>query len=496
MLLGFNTFLLTQNSIQISMKKYFLIICVSLTSLVVSAQGVYEKPVVDERMELMGIIFRLAETTNYISDNLPTYYKEVDRHFGRHKNHPVVRMSESLVPFGVSFDAVADFAISLTIKNNQIFFNDKIDINTLDDRWPQDSIPKYLTLLNDFYQKTKFHTFFENTSKFRKAAEDSFEKEIISSIDFDWFEKFFRYMPKHKFRIIISLNSKNNNYGPTVAYKDGSEEYYAIMAVDVEDPSGLPKYYKAGTFMGTERILIHELCHSFCDGAINKYLDELLSQATVLYNFNAKRLSEEKHCGSPQYFLGELFVRASVFQYQKDHDNFTYFNVMTEIKYGFLGLPQLLECFERYQNDVRYTNLTDFMPEIVRYLNSFDFKKIYNEDIPELVSTSIDNNIDNVDYNLDSITLYFNVSMQQTNYVTLGINSIPKLEFIEVDIFRNQIIGKSKWNEEGTQCTFYFKPLTPDTEYKLYFNELVFFDKEDRYGLKNDVLTFKTRKQQ
>ncbi len=475
------------------MKKYLLTICVSLLSLIVSAQELYEKPVVDERMELMGIIFRFVGLPHYVNDDLPTYSKEVDRYFGKYQNHPIVRMSESLVPFGVSFDAVADFAISLTINNNQIVFNDKIDMNTLDDRWPQDSIPKYLTLLNDFYRKTKFHTFFEKTSKYRKEAEDRFEKEIISAIDFGWYNKFFGYIPQYKYRIIISLTTKNN-FGPTVVYKDGSEEYYAIMAVDEEDKNGLPTY-KAGIMMGTERILIHEFGHSFCDKPINKYLKELLPQATILYGLNENKL-RAIYCGSPESFLGELFARATEFQYQKARNEFLDFNVMAQVETGFLGLTQLLECFDRYQNDARYTNFTDFMPEIVKYLNTFDFKKIYNEEIPEVVSASIINNSDNVDCNLDSITLYFNTNMQKTDYATLGINSKPKLEFVEARRFRGQIIGKTKWNEAGTEWTFYIKPLTPNTEYKLYFNTLSFLNKEAKYGLKeNYVLTFKTRKE-
>ena len=177
------------------MKKLFLSICLLLSSFIASAQTtIYAKPVVDERMELMGIIARYVGLSYYTDDYLTTYCKEIDKHFAKYKNHPIIKMSERLVPFGVSFDAIADFAILLEIKNNKIVLNDQVNIQSLDDRWPRDSVSKYLVLLNDFYRKTKFRKFFEKTSNFRQAAEESFQKEIVNVIDFDWFG-FPQYVP-------------------------------------------------------------------------------------------------------------------------------------------------------------------------------------------------------------------------------------------------------------------------------------------------------------
>lgn len=484
----------------VNMKKLFLSVCLSISTFLAFAQStVYEKPVVDERMELMGIIFRYVELPHYMNDAMQNYSNEIDKHFSKHKDHPVIKMSEKLVSFGVSFNAIAEFAISLEIKKNKIIFNDNVDINSLDDRWPRDSISKYLVLLNDFYKKTKFHKFFENTSNFRQAAEESFLKEVVSVVDFDWFGKFFRYQPKHKFRIIISLTS-TLNYGPSVVYKDGSEEYYSIMACRQEDENGLPMF-QANHLTGAEKMLIHELCHSFCDEPINRYLDEFMPQATALYELNREKLLQI-HCGSPKSFLGELFVRAAVLQYEKHRGGYTN-SIMSIINGGFLGLYQLLDCFDKYSNDTNYKNLTDFMPQIVKHLNSFDFKKIYYEEIPEVKHASIENNSENVDYNLDSITIYFNKEVYPDEYATMNMRSTPALELIQAGIHKNKvtgkekIIGKDKWSEDGKAWTFYFKNLKPDTEYEISIYSGIFYDKEFKYCLKDSyILTFKTRKRE
>lgn len=481
------------------MKKLFLSICLLISSFIASAQTtIYAKPVVDERMELMGIIFRYVELPHYMNNSISTYYNEIDKYFAKYKDHPVIQMSERLVPFGVGFDPVADLAISLEIKKNKIVFSDKVDINYLDDRWPRDSISKYLVLLNDFYRKTKFRKFFEKTSNFRQAAEESFQKEIVNVIDFDWFGKFFRYQPQHKFRIIISLTS-TLNYGPTVVYKDGSEEYYSIIACMQVDTNGFPMY-QANSFWGTEKILIHELCHSFCDEPIDTYLDQLMPQATILYELNREELLKH-YCGTPRSLLGELFVRAAVFQYEKDHNVFEVFNVRGNIREGYLGLYQLLDCFEKYANDTGYKKLTDFMPQIISYLNSFDFKKIYREDIPEIKYANIENGSDNVDCNLDSIVLYFNTEMYKYDKTTLDIRSTPGLELVQAGVYTNkvtgkkQVIGKDKWSQDGKEWTFYFKKLQPDTQYEIRFGAWSFIDKKDKYILKDDyILKFKTKK--
>jgi len=104
------------------MKKLFLSICLLISSFIASAQTtIYAKPVVDERMELMGIIFRYVELPHYMNNSILTYYNEIDKYFAKYKDHPVIQMSERLVPFGVGFDPVADLAISLEIKKIKLF---------------------------------------------------------------------------------------------------------------------------------------------------------------------------------------------------------------------------------------------------------------------------------------------------------------------------------------------------------------------------------------
>ncbi|MDR3328252.1 MAG: DUF4932 domain-containing protein [Prevotellaceae bacterium] len=70
-------------------------------------------------------------------------------------------------------------------------------------RWKIDSIPKYISLFDDFYQKAKFHNFFVKNKNIRKIAEEIFTNQVTDKIDFGWFKKNFGFLPPKKFCIVI-----------------------------------------------------------------------------------------------------------------------------------------------------------------------------------------------------------------------------------------------------------------------------------------------------
>jgi hypothetical protein len=393
-------------------KSLFLIVLIFNTTFSF-AQKVYETPQVDERVELMSIVFRLAEAKEYVKNNVPLYTNEIDRYFEKYKNLPLIEYTKTLRDeYGVAYDAVAQFSIFLEIKNKKIKFRQDIDLQKLDTRWNRDSIPKYIVLLNDFYKKTKFNNFFIKNEQIRKIAAENFAKEVTDKTDFDWFENFFGFLPAHKFQIIISLANGSSNYGPKIVYNDDTEKFYAIIGSWQVDKNGFP-IYKESMGVSVSSTLIHEICHSFCNPLIYEYLDELLPKATV-FNELSKEKMQNMAYGDPKTFIGEILARACAIQYQIEHYNNRYEEtraVATEVCSGFLYIPNLLSAFKIYKDDrINYKTLRDFMPEIVKVQNSIDPQQLYDEvesQKPNITGTNIPNNCDSVDYNLDHITIYF-----------------------------------------------------------------------------------------
>ncbi len=106
------------------------------------------QPRVDERVELLSIVFRLADNFEYNMNTLPAYSSDIDRYFAPYKNHPAVQMAHMLEgKNGVGFDAVMVMAISLSPPPELkalVAFTPEIP----DKRWGADA-EKFLPLLRD-----------------------------------------------------------------------------------------------------------------------------------------------------------------------------------------------------------------------------------------------------------------------------------------------------------------------------------------------------------
>ena len=469
------------------MKKTLLIILLFTNSFAFFAQEIYEKPVVDERVELMSTVFRLAGAEEYVTNNVQLYVNEIDKYFEKYKNHSLIEYTKKLrEKYDIGYDGVAQFAIFLEIKKGMIKLCQNIDLQELDKRWNRDNIPKYLNLLNDFYKKTKYHDFFVKNEKIRQIAEANFAKEVTDKIDFGWFKNFFGYLPEKKFRIIISLANGASHYGPKIVYKDGKEEFFAIIGSWQADESGYPNYENK---MGlTRRVVVHELSHSFCNPLVFEYIDKLLPKAIIFYNFNKEKFNRMAY-DRPESFWYEIFVRACEIQYRSEHP-YEYHDVeyelTQEINNGFLLIPQLFEAFKIYKQDSAiYKTLRDFMPIIVNMQDTLNPQKLYDEienKRPVILGTSIANECDTVDFNLDSVVIYFDKPMYEGAYGATTKENENYPDFVD-----------TKWVSDK-EWVFYFK-LEPDTTYAMVFPEQFFMSKNSYYKAKNTyTLTFKTRK--
>ena len=72
-------------------------------------------PRVDERVELLSIVFRLAGNPEYSMNTFPKYSTEIDQYFALYTSHPGIQMAGALsARKGVSFDAGMSMAIRLS----------------------------------------------------------------------------------------------------------------------------------------------------------------------------------------------------------------------------------------------------------------------------------------------------------------------------------------------------------------------------------------------
>ena len=95
------------------MKRYVSFL-LTLLLLAAKLQGQSERIGVDPRVELMGIIFRLAGNPEYTQGRIPAYNAAIDSHFAAFRDHEAIRLARQLRnKDGVSYDAVMNMAVHI-----------------------------------------------------------------------------------------------------------------------------------------------------------------------------------------------------------------------------------------------------------------------------------------------------------------------------------------------------------------------------------------------
>lgn len=473
------------NNINISFLCIYLCFSVSL-----SAQNIEPSPTckVDERTELMSVVFRLVGAKEYVNNQVGGYMTDVDNYFNPYKEDTVVKFAKVLrEKFGVSYDAVMSMAVNLKIENNNVSLIDNVNLNDIDDRWQYDSIPKFTKLLNEYYQKSNFHFFYSQHEKLYSKSVANFNKNILEKINLNWFDKFFGSKSHENFNIIISLLNGTGNFGAHTKIKGRKEELYAILGTCRTDSLGCPVYDGALT-----STVIHEFNHSYCDRLISDNMSNFLPQAKILYELVKPKMLAMAY-GEPQTYLCEILVRACVVKYLKENinikDKTINFKLEQERNKGFLWINNLYEGLSKYENNRKiYASLESYMVEIVKIQNKLNPKQMYRifvNNQPIIIGTNMENGDQAIDPNLDKIIIRFNKPMD------IGCNgsSFGKCKDCE---FPNII--SAQWNKKNKKEWILNVTLKPNTIYSISFPVQFFYSEKEYYNPKETYyLDFKTR---
>lgn len=476
------------------MKKVLLSIVLLCTVFSAKAQNL--APTVDKRIELMALVFRLAGAEEYQpSYNYKSSYTDkIERKFAPFRGSEVVKYTQQLRnKYGIGFDAVILFALYTEITDGKVAFRNDVDIRNLDKRWPQDSLPKYMNLLNKFYKQTGFDAFFASNADLYAKAGEAFKTKVMNEINLKWFDDFFGQKKADNFKVMISLSFCEGNYGPHIKDKSGNEEYYTIYGSCRTDSAGIPIYGQMGW------LVAHELSHSYWNPAIKPYYPEVMPQATKMFYLAANYL-QNIHYGDPKSCFGELLANASAILYDVDNPSKYAFNYDEHIQIcqnsddGFIAIGAIVEALKEYrkQRD-KYPNITDYMPEIVKAFNSVDAERVFAEtenQRPLILGTNIENGSQDVDPALDSIVVYFDRRM---NVHANGWSPDSKCKTCKMP---NTEGLDSYWNKDAKSWVVKVE-LEPDTEYTIIYPSFFFYAENNCHRPKNNYrLTFKTRKKQ
>jgi len=447
---------------------------------------------VDERVELISIVSYLAEYNEHNNAREFTdFNKSVNEYFKPYLNDTLISYAKYLrEERGINNDAPMIFAVDLVI-DNDIHFN-PLTISKAwvkDQRWTQENANHYLSLLNEFYKKTKFKEFYNKNKSFYSKLEEGFSP-IIKAINLAWFDSFYSQKTNNSFTVILCPINGPYNYGPSIKYKDGKEDVYSIMGSWVFDST---IHIDKKTANGVFQTLIHEFNHSFCNPMIEKYWKDLEKNSGKIFKLVEKEMRNQAY-GESVIMMKETLVRTATIKYITDNtkkDSKKY--IMYEESNSFFCVNDMYKALNTYSEErSKYPTFDSYMPQLCKEFNNIKpktiKKHIKNFFSDFKIETSIKDGDNKVPSSTNKLIVKFNKQML-TNHYGIGYGRKKENKYLP------KIIS-AKWNEETKKEWVIEIKLEPNTEYSLSLPYKFFYDSEGKQGKTDKVLylDFKTGK--
>ncbi len=331
-------------------------------------------PEVNEYVELMSVLARLADYPEYCMDLGGGYTEDVDRYFGKYEDHEAVNFMRSLRSSnGVMYDAVMCMAVHLTEFGGKISLFSGTDPSKIDDRWQGVDMDEFLMLLNGFYRDTCFGDFFASHRPFYEEAIRIYKDSVMGLFHENWFSEFYGTEPSEEFSVIIGFCNGGANYGPSRHLAGKNKEVFSINGY----MAGKPQFDK-------RRIstLVHEFNHSFVNHLLDDHQDnvwKLEGPGTALLRLSSASMFSMAY-GEWQIVINESVVRAATICYMMDNgflDDEVLEQLVYEVGCNFRWMPELVVLLRKYEKrQDRYGSLEKFYPQIIKFFENYTDKEI------------------------------------------------------------------------------------------------------------------------
>jgi len=381
--------------------------------------------VVDPRVELLSLIFRLAGNREYNMARVESYAEDADKQFGKFRDHAVVNLARELrTTHGVSYDAVMSMAVHLTDAEDLKL---KLPLQPwpegLDERWAAPDVNNFLATAQQFVKDSSFQEFIEHHRPLYQTTVARMQALMEKEAHLEWFDAYFGRRPQAtSFTVALGLLNGGGSYGPHFRAADGREELYSILGVWQTDKQGLPEFTR-----DTLPTVIHEFCHSYANPLVERHLAELQASGDALFDQVAGQMRSQAY-NSGQTLLKESLVRACVIRYLRRYEGEEAARraIQAEKRKGFLwmqGMSDLLGEYEAHRD--QYPTLEDFSPRLVAFFaeTAKHFPTIqadWASKGPKVVSMIPANGAQDVDPGLTAIQVVFDRPMADKSWALVG----------------------------------------------------------------------------
>ena len=323
--------------------------------------------VVDPRVELLSLIFRLAGNREYNMPNVvKSYAEDADRQFGKFRDHAVVNLAGELRRIRhVSYDAVMRMAIHLTDAEKVTL---RLPLQPwpegLDTRWTAPDVSSFLTAAQQFVKDSSFQQFTDQHQSLYQTTVTRMQTLFDKEAHLEWFDAYFGQRPRASFTLALALLNGGQCYGTHYRAADGHEEIYCILGVWQTDKQGLPEFTHEAL-----PTVVHEFCHSYCNPLVDRHLAKLRPSGDALFEQVAEKMRSQAY-ENGETLLEESLVRVCVIRYVRQYEGEEVARraIQAEKRNGFLWMQELSDLMGEYESHRdQYPTLDDFTPRLVAF---------------------------------------------------------------------------------------------------------------------------------
>src|SRR5437870_7227699 len=375
----------------------------------VAAQSKELRIGVDRRVELIGIIFKLAGSEEFSPTHLPQYGADIDQFFGAHRNHEAVMLARGLRErYGVGQARVMAIPIRLT------------DPPELKERVPFDSVSgwpapaaetrRFVEAARRFAIDSRANDFFTSHRTLYDSVDGRIRPALERAVDLAWFAPYFGIPSDRIFVVVPFLVAAEGNYGPCVQPPSGPRECYSIVGNTPPDSTGYPKYDA-----GMAGLLVHEFGHGFVNPLGNAHRAEFERSAPRIHALVAAAMDIQSYPWPSM--VNETLDHATEARYIGAHgDNVQLRDFYRgQLRGSWFWTEELATLYAQYEaNRNAYPTFAAFLPRIIAYFDSLPDRvpampARYDVLRPKIVSLSIAKRSDSVEPGLQEMVVRFDL---------------------------------------------------------------------------------------
>lgn len=322
---------------------------------------------VDRRIELVSIVFRLADAPEYrTAPPQSPYVQAVDTAFRDFATHPAVARTRELRKQGISYDAPIHLAVHLDDQLNPFGLD---ELAAIDKRWTGIDVAAYAAQLRAFATESKLDEFLAGQGEYFSRVESTLRTVVERENAGAWFDSFFgpreksipgAAAPRSDFVVIPGPLNGTRNFGSR-ATVGGTLRMYQVLGILRGD--GIP-----ATDEQTVSLLVHEMAHSYVNPLFERQHDKLEASGRHLFSLVESQMVRQAY-RDWQTMLNESGVRAvtTLYMREKYGDAAGARAARSEQRLGFVWTNELVDVLRQ----IRATKqpVATHMAKVIQFFN-------------------------------------------------------------------------------------------------------------------------------